>query len=337
MMNKVLRKRIGTRRTTRGNRLFFLFASSAWFAAGLFARDFWPEWSPADFWRFAFDESVDDEPAEPRFDDDLDIETILSEAVVFEELQVRGEEGLESAFLLNAADNEPYEGWAQQTHPNGQAKTVYLFSEGKLVLAKGWNSDGEPDGTKVIEGGGFVVESDDPEVGYFYDEGFQVAFEGCTDSGMRYRKYFGDGRYVSWHANGNKREQGRRDDGLKEGTWRHWYPTGKLSRQFAYKEGNLNGRCIEWHENGQRKSEIHFCDGKPDGIWYEWYEDGQRKFTGLYKLGKRAGHWEGWHENGGVWFRKQYRFGELYGPCILRKKDGTIYEREYYVGGIPAN
>ena len=336
-MIKVLRKRTGTRRTPRGNRLFFLFASVAWFTAGLFARDFWPEWSPADDWRFAFDESAEDEPAGPCFDDDLDIEAILSEAVVFEELQMRGEEGRESAFLLNAAGNEPYGGWARQTHPNGQAKTVYLFNEGKLVLAKGWNSDGEPDGTGVIDGCGFVVESDDPEVGYFYDEGFQVAFKNCTDSGMRYRKYFADGRYVSWHANGNKREQGRRDDGLKEGTWMRWHPSGKLSHQFLYKEGRLDGRWIEWHENGQRTSEIHFSEGKPDGIWYEWYDDGGRKFRGLYEYGKPMGNWEGWHENGRVCFRKQYRSGELYGPYWWWKKDGTLYKRNYYLDGIPAN
>ena len=337
MMNKVLRKRIGTRRTPRGNRLFFLFASVAWFTAGLFAREFWPEWSPADFWQFAFDESAEDEPAGPRFADDLDIEAILSEAVVFEELQMRGEEGRESAFPLNAGENEPYGGWARQTHPNGQAKTVYLFSEGKLVLAKGWNSDGDPDGTRVIDGCGFVVESDDPEVGYFYDEGFQVAFENCTDSGMRYRKYFGDGRYVSWHANGNKREEGRRDEGLKEGTWRRWHPSGKLSEQCFYRKGKLDGRSIQWYENGRKKSEIHFSVGEHDGIWYEWYEDGRRRVTGLYEGGKRTGHWEGWYDNGGVWFRKQYRFGELYGPCTWRMKDGKVFEQDYYVGGIPVD
>ena len=279
----------------------------------------------------AVEENLDDD----FHDENLDLRTVLHEAIGYELLQMRGEDGSELAFLPN--DEDSFSGWAKETHENGQAKTVYQFEDGLVRFAKGWNSDGEEDGTYVIDGCGFVVESDDPKVGYFYDEGFQVAFEGCTDSGKRYRRYFGDGLDVSWHANGNKREQGRRDDGLKEGTWMRWHPSGKLSHQFVYKEGRLDGRWIEWHENGQRTSEIHFSEGKPDGIWYEWYDDGGRKFRGLYEYGKPMGNWEGWHENGRVCFRKQYRSGELYGPYRRWKRDGTLYKRNYYQGGIPAN
>jgi antitoxin component YwqK of YwqJK toxin-antitoxin module len=286
-------------------------------------------------WSFSFRDGV--ESTSHDSEDDFDLDSVLDEAVVFEELQMRGEEGEESAYLLNAPQNRPYDGWAEQTHPNGQVKTAYRFLEGKLVMARGWNPWGEPDGTSVVDGRGFVVESDDPEVGYHYEEGCRVAFRGLTDSGKPYRHYFGDGLCVSWHANGEKREEGLRSDGWKEGVWRRWHPNGILSDRMEYLHGELHGRWIEWHENGRKKSEVHLKRGEPDGIWYEWHEDGQRRFTGLYKLGERTGFWEGWHENGRKWFRKGYRSDELSGPCQWWMRDGTLRVQGYFIGGIPAN
>lgn len=286
-------------------------------------------------WSFPFMEDVE---AKPNLsEENFDLDAVLDEAVVFEELQMRGEEGEESAYLLNAPQNRPYDGWAEQTHPNGQVKTAYRFEKGKLVMARGWNPWGEPDGTSVVDGRGFVVESDDSEVGYHYEEGCRVAFRGLTDSGKPYRHYFGDGLCVSWHANGEKREEGLRSDGWKEGVWRRWHPNGILSDRMEYLHGELHGRWIEWHENGRKKSEVHLKRGEPDGIWYEWHEDGQRRFTGLYKLGERTGFWEGWHENGRKWFRKGYRSDELSGPCQWWMRDGTLRVQGYFIGGIPAN
>jgi antitoxin component YwqK of YwqJK toxin-antitoxin module len=334
-MNKVLRKRIGKERTRRGNRSFLLLACGLCFLAGLLSREAMPENVSVAGWSFSFRDGV--ESTSHDSEDDFDLDSVLDEAVVFEELQMRGEEGEESAYLLNAPQNRPYDGWAEQTHPNGQVKTAYRFLEGKLVMARGWNPWGEPDGTSVVDGRGFVVESDDPEVGYHYEEGCRVAFRGLTDSGKPYRHYFGDGLCVSWHANGEKREEGLRSDGWKEGVWRRWHPNGILSDRMEYLHGELHGRWIEWHENGRKKSEVHLKRGEPDGIWYEWHEDGQRRFTGLYKLGERTGFWEGWHENGRKWFRKGYRSDELSGPCQWWMRDGTLRVQGYFIGGIPAN
>ena len=335
IMNKVLRKRIGKERAWRGNRSFLLLACGLCFLAGLLSREAMPENVSVAGWSFPFMEEV--ESTSHDSEDDFDLDAVLDEAVVFEELQMRGEEGRESAYLLNAPQNRPYDGWAEQTHPNGQVKTAYRFEEGKLVMARGWNPWGEPDGTSVVDGRGFVVESDDSEVGYHYEGGYRVAFRGLTDSGKPYRHYFGDGLCVSWHANGEKREEGLRSDGWKEGVWRRWHPNGILSDRMEYLHGELHGRWIEWHENGRKKSEVHLKRGEPDGIWYEWHEDGQRRFTGLYKLGERTGFWEGWHENGRKWFRKGYRSDELSGPCQWWMRDGTLRVQGYFIDGIPAN
>ena len=334
-MNKVLRKRIGNERTRSGNRSFLLLACGLCFLAGLLSREAMPESFSVAGWSFSFRDGG--ESTSHDSEDDFDLDAVLDEAVVFEELQMRGEEGEESAYLLNAPQNRPYDGWAEQTHPNGQVKTAYRFEEGKLVMARGWNPWGEPDGTSVVDGRGFVVESDDSEVGYHYEGGCRVAFRGLTDSGKPYRHYFGDGLCVSWHANGEKREEGLRSDGLKEGVWRRWHPNGILSDRMEYLHGELHGRWIEWHENGRKKSEVHLKRGEPDGIWYEWYEDGQRRFTWLFKLGERTGFWEGWHENGRKWFRKGYRSDELSGPCQWWMRDGTLRVQGYFIGGIPAN
>ena len=335
MMKKVMRKRFGKERSRRGNRSFLMLACGLCFLAGLLSREVMPESFSVAGWSFPSMEKVETKP--DVFADDFDFETVLDEAVVFEELQMRGEEGRESAYLLNAPQGRPYDGWAQQTHSNGQVKTAYWFEDGRVAMAKGWNAWGEPDGTRVVAGHGFVVESDDSEVGYHYEGGYRVAFRGLTDSGKPYHDYFGDGLCVSWHADGGKREEGHREDGFKEGVWRRWHPNGILSDQFEYLHGQLHGRWIEWHDNGRKKSEVHFTRGEPDGIWYEWYEDGLRSKTGLYKLGERTGFWEGWYDNGRKWFRKAYRSGELAGTCQWWMRDGTLQDEAFFIGGIPCN
>jgi antitoxin component YwqK of YwqJK toxin-antitoxin module len=335
IMNKVLRKRIGKGRARRGNRSFLLLACGLCFLAGLLSREAMPENVSVAGWSFPFMEDVE---AKPNLsEENFDLDAVLDEAVVFEELQMRGEEGEESAYLLNAPQNRPYDGWAEQTHPNGQVKTAYRFEDGRVVMAKGWNAWGEPDGTKVVDGRGFVVESDDPEVGYHYEGGYRVAFRGLTDSGKPYHDYFGDGLCVSWHADGGKREEGHREDGFKEGVWRRWHPNGILSDRMEYLHGQLHGRWIEWHDNGRKKSEVHLKRGEPDGIWYEWYEDGLRSKTGLYKLGERTGFWEGWYDNGRKWFRKGYRSGKLSGTCQWWWRGGTLQDEAFFIGGIPCN
>ena len=207
IMNKVLRKRIGKERSSARKPP----VPPARLRAMLPRGSFVPRGNARKRFRRPMVLSVFREEVESTShdsEDDFDLDAVLDEAVVFEELQMRGEEGRESAYLLNAPQNRPYDGWAEQTHPNGQVKTAYRFEDGRVVMARGWNPWGEPDGTSVVDGRGFVVESDDSEVGYHYEGGYRVAFRGLTDSGKPYMHYFGDGLCVSWHANGEKREEG---------------------------------------------------------------------------------------------------------------------------------
>jgi len=344
-MNEVSRKGNGRERRQTGNRWLLPLACVAYFAAGFSFRevsrdDFsTPEWTEELFaagWPFPFAEEAEPPPEDPVFGKNFDLEKVLAEAMVLEELQMRGEEGKEGAYLPNAGDDSPYSGWAEQRHPNGQAKTVYLFREGRLFAARGWNSSGEPDGTRVDEGRGFVVEAEDPRVGYFYDDGRLIAFDDVDYSGNRVRRHFADGLLSSWYPDGTRREEGRWVDGLREGLWKSWHPEGNPSRRIFYERGMLHGRAIEWHRNGSKKSEIHFTKGQPDGIWYEWHEDGGRSVTGLYSRGKPVGLWEGWHDNGFISFRKGYRRGELHGPCHWWTRDGTPYSGGFFIDGMPA-
>ena len=112
MMKKVMRKRFGKERIRRGNRSFLLLACGLCFLAGLLSREVMPESFSVAGWSFPSMEEVETKP--DVFADDFDFETVLDEAVVFEELQMRGEEGRESAYLLNAPQGRPYDGWARQ-------------------------------------------------------------------------------------------------------------------------------------------------------------------------------------------------------------------------------
>ena len=89
MMKKVLRKRIGNERSRRGNRSFLMLACGLCFLAGLLSREVMPESFSVAGWSFPSMEKVETKP--DVFADDFGFEAVLDEAVVFEELQMRGE------------------------------------------------------------------------------------------------------------------------------------------------------------------------------------------------------------------------------------------------------
>ena len=100
----------------------------------------------------------------------------LNNPAELDKLQRRGENGMELFFLPN--DPIPFSGYAANSYGNGQYQLLIQFIKGKTLSAKGWHLNGEPSESTVKNGTGFIMETDDPEVGFFYENGFEIAYRG---------------------------------------------------------------------------------------------------------------------------------------------------------------
>jgi len=141
----------------------------------------------------------------------------LNNPAELDKLQRRGENGRELSFLPK--DLNPFSGYAANTYTNGQHELLVQFIKGKTISAKGWHLNGELNESTVKNGTGFIMETDDPQVGFFYEDGYEIAYKGKRDNGKLYRKSFKDGSHITYHTNGNKKEQSFYVDGKRSGSW----------------------------------------------------------------------------------------------------------------------
>lgn len=65
-----------------------------------------------------------------------------------------------------------------------------------------------------------------------------------------------EGKYTTYHKNGNKDIEGVYKEGIRIGVWRSWYLSGKLHAESTYKENNqFTGYEVVFNENGSKHSE----------------------------------------------------------------------------------
>lgn len=113
-------------------------------------------------------------------------------------------------------------------------------------------------------------------------------------------------KQISKWPNGNIREEGRINNGLKEGLWKDYYEDGAtIRREVLYKNGQENGSWKSFWPDGSLMWEGVFRNGKflgsekeinqllndePEG-WWEIWDEGSL-IRAFYKNGKREGYCE---------------------------------------------
>ncbi|MBI2962303.1 MAG: toxin-antitoxin system YwqK family antitoxin [Deltaproteobacteria bacterium] len=164
-------------------------------------------------------------------------------------------------------------------------------------------------------------------------------------------------RFLAWHDNGQKWEEGGFEDGLKQGVWIRWWENGQkefegyyshgvLDRLYTlwhdngqkqergeYRNGARQGLWTTWHGNGQKRSEILFRDDKPHDWYRAWHENGQPSEQALFHDGKPEGTYTIWHDNGQKEEEGSYRDGLLEGQVIAWDRDGQVWMKTQYRGG----
>ena len=83
------------------------------------------------------------------------------------------------------------------------------------------------------------------------------------------------GKYVTWHKNGQKEEDGQYLNDLPIGKSNWWFENGQKAIEGQYVNGERNGQWIWWHENGQKSVTGEFVKGVEIGKWTWWNEDGK--------------------------------------------------------------
>ena len=115
------------------------------------------------------------------------------------------------------------------------------------------------------------------------------------------------GSYESRYENGHVKAQYNFLDGKEHGPTKLFYADGNLKEEGNYNYGVKTGTWTSWNQEGKKIGIVSFDEkGNRDGIWEVWDDNGTKRAYMEYKKGKRAGTWKTWDENGKLSNEKKY-------------------------------
>ncbi len=131
-------------------------------------------------------------------------------------------------------------------------------------------------------------------------------------------------------------EEGKYNNSLKVGIWKHYFPNGVIQNKLTYENNRPNGYAIMYHENGKVSEEGNWKNNRWVGNYKLYYDNGnvQQEFT-FNETGKREGpqiynyedgqrmiegNWKGGHEDGVV--KEFYPNGDLKADKVF--DDGNL-------------
>lgn len=197
----------------------------------------------------------------------------LNNPTELDKLQRRGENGRKLSFLPK--DPIPFSGYAANSCGNGQHQLVIQFRQGKTLSAMGWHLNGDPNESKVKNGMGFILETDDPQVGFFHEDGFEIAYKRKGDNGKQYRQCFLDGSHISYHAKDSRRDKTYFKNHKQNGLWKSLNAEGSLIREAHHNNGKAQGTIREWHGKGNPRQIIPVENSNVNGMWTEYDDQGK--------------------------------------------------------------
>lgn len=133
------------------------------------------------------------------------------------------------------------------------------------------------------------------------------------------------------YANNQKRVEGAKTAGKKNGKWIYWHKNGKKEKEVFYKGGLAHGPWVSWDSSGRKQGEGHFENGT--GKWTEFYENGVIEREETYKKSKRDGKWVYRYENGKTRHISGYKEGGLHGVWRGWARSGSERYHIYYKEG----
>lgn len=146
-------------------------------------------------------------------------------------------------------------------------KAGQFFRPGSIVPFTGWLTEHAPDGamrlkTAVLDGRLHGLS-----------EGW--ATNGTLELRESFHRGLPHGLRMTWHANGQKRSEGRVIFGQQQGVYRQWTETGALAAEADFKNGKPHGLSRAWHPSGCLKAEALMNHGEV--VTRHFYPDGAQR------------------------------------------------------------
>lgn len=94
------------------------------------------------------------------------------------------------------------------------------------------------------------------------------------------------------------REQGKVEDGKREGPWVFYHRNSEVESSGAFRNGEREGPWVMYWPNGQMQSNGKYIGGSEAGWWQFFHSNGQLEAEGRYHSGKAKGPWSFFYETG---------------------------------------
>jgi antitoxin component YwqK of YwqJK toxin-antitoxin module len=130
----------------------------------------------------------------------------------------------------------------------------------------------------------------------------QKRSEGLRQAGKR------EGAWTWWTEQGKLAVTGQFQNDEETGVWIEYYPTQTKKREDHWENGRKQGPSIEYFESGQKKQEVQFAGGLQEGPFQAWHPDGKLATQGSARAGKFEGEIREWYPNGQL--KQQASFAE---------------------------
>lgn len=128
---------------------------------------------------------------------------------------------------------------------------------------------------------------------------------------VQYQDGLAHGQNISWHENGQKKDESVWTEGKANGPACVWNEAGQRIAEINFTAGKKDGLETSWYTSGQKRFEGSFKDDDKDGLWTQWHENGQKRIEGAFKAGKKDGVWTHWNQDGRKTSTTTYKDGRF--------------------------
>ena len=233
-----------------------------------------------------------------------------------------------------------------------EAFRLFTDVEGRKIMARIHNSDGQNVHLELHDGKGFITTIDifspvDQE--YIRNwrpkppEKLQKPFVDESEAELRDGFYYklGEesgitGTLVSKFVDDTYKAQVGLKYGLQHGPTVLWHETGGKMARATFLEGRQTGVTTFWYSSGEdnKKTESAYLDGLQHGLTTFWHENGQKKAEGIWNRGQRESMHAKWHDNGKKNMEINYSAGRPHGPGASWHSNGQKKMEGHWANGV---
>jgi len=146
-----------------------------------------------------------------------------------------------------------------------------------------------------------------------------------------------DGPFILYHRKKIMAQKGSFKDNIPNGKWQSWYANGQLKNEGTIINNHLAGTWKSWYENGQPMNEQSFLYNEALMGPPVHQHSPAKKVESLMEDFELERILEGvstsWYKNGNKESVVTYHNDSLAGPCSWFRENGTPSSKETYVNG----